>query len=45
MSFATKRKLLYVFKYGFSKGILRVYNAVTAHETLLCYFMSKAKCS
>jgi RsiW-degrading membrane proteinase PrsW (M82 family) len=48
MGFATLENILYVFEYGFTTGILRMFTAVPAHATfavLMGYFLGKAKFS
>ena len=48
MGFATLENVLYVFNYGFTTGILRMFTAVPAHATfgvLMGYFLGKAKFS
>lgn len=48
MGFATLENILYVFQYGFTTGILRMFTAVPAHATfaiLMGYFLGKAKFS
>lgn len=46
MGFATLENILYVFQYGISTGIVRMFTAVPAHATfavLMGYFLGKAK--
>lgn len=46
MGFATLENVLYVFQYGFTTGILRMFTAVPAHATfgvLMGYFLGRAK--
>lgn len=46
MGFATLENLVYVYRYGFETGILRMFTAVPAHATfgvLMGYFLGKAK--
>ena len=46
MGFATIENILYVFQYGFTTGVLRMFTAVPAHATfaiLMGYFLGKAK--
>ncbi len=48
MGFATLENILYVFEYGYTTGILRMFTAVPAHATfaiLMGYFLGKAKFS
>ena len=48
MGFATLENILYVFQFGFTTGILRMFTAVPAHATfavLMGYFLGKAKFS
>lgn len=48
MGFATLENIIYVFNYGFTTGILRMFTAVPAHATfaiLMGYFLGKAKFS
>ena len=48
MGFATLENILYVFQYGYTTGILRMFTAVPAHATfaiLMGYFLGKAKFS
>jgi RsiW-degrading membrane proteinase PrsW (M82 family) len=48
MGFATLENILYVFQYGFTTGVLRMFTAVPAHATfaiLMGYFLGKAKFS
>ncbi|HYG19940.1 MAG TPA: PrsW family glutamic-type intramembrane protease [Ohtaekwangia sp.] len=48
MGFATLENVLYVFNYGFTTGILRMFTAVPAHATfgvLMGFFLGKAKFS
>ena len=46
MGFATIENIIYVFQYGFTTGILRLFTAVPAHAAfgiLMGYFLGKAK--
>jgi protease PrsW len=46
MGFASLENILYVFQYGISTGILRMFTAVPAHATfaiLMGYYLGKAK--
>ncbi|MDH4058350.1 MAG: PrsW family glutamic-type intramembrane protease, partial [Cyclobacteriaceae bacterium] len=46
MGFATVENILYVFQFGISTGIVRMFTAVPAHATfaiLMGYFLGKAK--
>jgi len=46
MDFATLENIVYVFQYGVSTGIMRMFTAVPAHATfaiLMGYFLGKAK--
>jgi RsiW-degrading membrane proteinase PrsW (M82 family) len=46
MGFATVENVIYVFQYGFTTGILRMFTAVPAHATfaiIMGYFVGKAK--
>lgn len=46
MGFATLENVLYVFQFGFTTGIVRMFTAVPAHATfaiLMGYFLGKAK--
>jgi len=46
MGFATVENLIYVFQFGFTTGILRLFTAVPAHAAfgiLMGYFLGKAK--
>ena len=46
MGFATLENIMYVFKFGFTTGILRTFTAVPAHATfaiLMGYFLGKGK--
>jgi RsiW-degrading membrane proteinase PrsW (M82 family) len=46
MGFATIENIIYVFQYGFTTGILRMFSAVPAHgafAVLMGYFLGKAK--
>ena len=46
MGFATLENALYVYQYGFTTGILRMFTAVPAHATfaiIMGYFLGKAK--
>jgi len=46
MGFATIENILYVFQYGFTTGIMRLFTAVPAHAAfgiLMGYFLGKAK--
>jgi RsiW-degrading membrane proteinase PrsW (M82 family) len=48
MGFATLENILYVFQYGFTTGVLRMFTAIPAHATfaiLMGYFLGKAKFS
>ncbi len=48
MGFATLENILYVFEFGYTTGILRMFTAVPAHATfaiLMGYFLGKAKFS
>lgn len=46
MGFATFENILYVFEYGVTTGVLRMFTAIPAHATfavLMGYFLGKAK--
>jgi RsiW-degrading membrane proteinase PrsW (M82 family) len=46
MGFATLENVLYVYQYGYTTGIMRMFTAVPAHATfaiLMGYFLGKAK--
>lgn len=46
MGFATVENIVYVFQYGFTTGLLRMFTAVPAHAAfaiLMGYFLGKAK--
>jgi len=46
LGFATIENILYVFQYGFTTGIIRMFTAVPAHATfgvLMGYFLGRAK--
>jgi len=46
MGFATLENVIYVYRYGFETGILRMFTAVPAHATfavMMGYFLGKAK--
>lgn len=46
MGFATLENVIYVYQYGFTTGIIRMFTAVPAHATfaiLMGYFIGKAK--
>lgn len=46
MGFATVENIIYVFQYGFSTGLLRMFTAVPAHAAfgiIMGYFLGKAK--
>lgn len=46
MGFATAENLVYVFQYGFTTGLVRMFTAVPAHAVfavLMGYFLGKAK--
>jgi RsiW-degrading membrane proteinase PrsW (M82 family) len=46
MGFATAENIVYVFQYGFTTGILRMFTAIPAHAVfavLMGYFLGKAK--
>jgi protease PrsW len=46
MGFATVENIVYVFQYGFTTGILRMFTAVPAHAAfgiIMGYFLGKAK--
>jgi len=46
MGFATVENILYVFEFGYTTGILRIFTAVPAHAAfaiLMGYFLGKAK--
>jgi RsiW-degrading membrane proteinase PrsW (M82 family) len=46
MGFATLENVIYVYQYGFTTGIMRMFTAVPAHATfaiIMGYFLGKAK--
>lgn len=46
MGFATVENVVYIFQYGFTTGVLRMFTAVPAHATfavLMGFFLGKAK--